>query len=247
MQRQLAGIVAIVLLIYLHEGVEAADSVPTAEQQRIRVLVEALASKNIAPGSDPLPKNYDKNAQVVVYLAIQQLLAEGSAGFDILIAHFNDKRYSYTDKCPDDNYDRTVGDVCHMIVCRCAECYDCEIHLITRDQFNLYLDYDTRRNLSDWWKNNRTRPLWSIQVEAIDRAVKFMETVDRDKARPTHMEAHRLPVARFDALRKDNLRMMKELRASIEARKEAYRPKSIDGYFGTMTGLPWPTSLRGGS
>ena len=115
MKRTPAGIVTIVLIASLLSSVDASDSVPTSDQHRIRVLVEALASKNIAPGLGDLPKNYDKNAQVVVYLAVQQLLAEGSAAFDILIEHFNDKRYAYTDQCPDGNYDRTVGDVCRMI------------------------------------------------------------------------------------------------------------------------------------
>ncbi len=114
MQRILAGVLVLVPAILLTDRVDADDSAQTMQRQRIRVIVELLASKNAAPrmGSDGFPPSYDRNAQVVVYLASQQLLNEGSAAFDILIEHLNDKRYSYTQAEPDSDYNRTVGDVC---------------------------------------------------------------------------------------------------------------------------------------
>ena len=91
------------------------------------------------------PQGYDRNAQVVVYLAIQQLLAEGSTGFDTLIEHFNDKRYSYTYAAPDGEYNRTVGEACGLIMMRCIKCYHNEIHIITEEQFRLAPDFSKEK------------------------------------------------------------------------------------------------------
>jgi hypothetical protein len=122
---------------------DAAGATPTPDQQRIRVLAELLASKNAVCGTqcDRFPKGYDRHAQVVVYLAIQQLLAEGPAGFDTLIEHFKDGRYCYTYAAPDDNYNATVGGTCALIMTLCIRCYANEIHVITDEQFTLPPDF----------------------------------------------------------------------------------------------------------
>ena len=68
------------------------------KDERIRLLVEMLASKNPAPKLDYgrliVPAGFDREAQAVVYFALQQLLAEGEVPFDTLISHFDDDRYS---------------------------------------------------------------------------------------------------------------------------------------------------------
>ena len=245
MQRILAFVLTFVLFACRLSGIDAADSKKTPEQQRIGVIVELLASRNSAPEHTDwkgFPADYDKNAQVVVYLAIQQLLNEGSAAFDVLIEHLNDKRYSYTLAEPSGNDNCTVGEVCDLIIFQSVKCYDAKISIITTDQFHLD---PALENMADWWKRNRERPLWQIQVEAIDKAISFMETVDREKAAPGFPPGHRLPPARFGAARKNNLKILKELRASIEARKEAYQPKSLNGRLDEMIGLPWPTNRFG--
>ncbi len=120
---------------------------------------------------------------------------------------------------------------------RLINCYDAKIGILTTDQFRL--DPVLGEKVTDWWKDNRDRPLWKIQVEAIDTAIKFMETVDRDKASPGFPPGHKLPPGQFEAVRKRNLAILQELRALIEARKEEYRPTSVDGRLGLMIGLPW--------
>ena len=73
-----------------------------------------------------------------------------------------------------------------------------------------------------------------------------METVRRDKTRRPWRLAEQLTPDVFESRRKDNLRILKGLRASIVAQKEAYRSKSLekwlDGQFEPMLGLPWPTN-----
>ena len=245
MKSRFAHVVIFLLFTCLQDCVNAASPAPTPDQQRIRVLVELLASKNTVSGNKSFPPGYDRNAQVVVYLAIQQLLAEGATGFDTLIEHFNDNRYSYTYAAADGEYHCTVGDACSLIMMRCIKCYHHEIHIITEDQFHLAPDF-SKEKMADWWKHNRHRPLWEIQVDSIDRAIALMETVRRDKTRLPWRLAEFLTPEVFESRRKENLRILKEMRASIVAHKEAYRPKSLEKWlddpFEPMLGLPWPTN-----
>jgi hypothetical protein len=235
------------VLIEPHNCSNAASPAPTPDQQRIRALVELLASKNTVTGKnlDQFPKGYDKNAQVVVYLAIQQLLAEGSTAFDTLIEHFNDERYCYTFAAPDDNYNTTVGDACASIMLRCIKCYSGEIYTISEEQYDL-LPVFGEKGIADWWKYNRHRPLWEIQVDNIDHAVALMEKVCRDKTKLPWRMAEQLTPEVFESRREYNLRILKGMRASIVAQKEAYRPKSLakqlDFQYDVMIGLPWPTA-----
>ena len=248
MKSRSSHVVMFLLLACLRNSADAASPTPTRDQQRIRVLVQLLASKNIVSGKSlqQFPKGYDVKAQVVVYLAIQQLLAEGSTGFDTLIEHFNDTRYSYTYAASDDNYNMTVGNACSAIMVQCIKCYSHQIHIITSEQGDLAPDFNKKEDLANWWKRNRHRPLWDIQVDAIDHAIALMETVSRDKARIPFWLATELSPQVFETRRKDNLRILKELRASIVSQKEAYRPKSLEKWldepFDDMIGLPWPTN-----
>jgi hypothetical protein len=232
---------ASVLLILSSTYCYAGDLSP--KEKRLRALVDLLASKNSAPVSDQIPETYDRNAQATVYLVVHQLLAEGTAGIDVLAEHLGDKRYSLTEEAPDDYYNRTVGDVCARIMYRCIRCYENEISLITYKQF--FIGKGSLDNLAQWWKVNRTRPLWKIQVEEIDDAIKFMNAVDGRTATPPYPEGRRIPFEEFEKLRKENLQILKDLRETITARKEPYRPKTLNGSYKVMVGLPWPTGIEG--
>jgi len=183
---------------------------------------------------------------VIVYLAILQLLAEGDTAFETMIEHSGDKRFSYTYAAPDGEYNCTVGEACVLIMVRCIKCYRNEIHIISEEQRDLPPNFGKEGRLANWWKQNRQRPLWEIQVEGIDRAIELMENVRRDTTRLPWRFAGELTPAVFESRRKDNLRILKELRASIMARKEAYRPKSLEKWkydeYEPMLGLPWPTN-----
>lgn len=217
--------------------------------ERINALVERLASKNPAPtsraGNLRVPVDYDKNAQVIVYLASQQLLAEGADAFDILIAHFKDDRYSYSYESPTGTFNTTVGKVCHRIMARCIECYEFELHLISRDQYAVYLFRNPDLDLSGWWKENRKRPLWEIQLDAIDHALRFMKSARRDKVNPPFAQGGQLPPEEFETLKKENVQILQAMKSSILATNEAFRPKSIEQEGGSMYLLPWPTRAIG--
>ena len=85
------------------------------------MLIELLASKNQAPlkgqrghaymEAEP-PAGYSKRDQVIVFLAIQQLLQEGDNAFDSLMDHLEDKRYSVSYDSPSGIFDSTVGSIC---------------------------------------------------------------------------------------------------------------------------------------
>jgi hypothetical protein len=215
-------------------------------------LVEMLASKNLASrisdggpgpgeyGRHEFPKCYDPKAQAVVYLARQQLLAEGAAAFDVLVAHFNDERYSYSSRVnyysDSEECNLSVGEVCRMIVVCTVECYDDKIYLLTPDQVREHLDHYRARGLAKWWQANRHRPLWEIQVEALDKTIRFMESVDREKCTKWHPQEPRLPAKEFEAHRKENLRLLKAKRDYIASCKEPYRPKAA--YYPVLM-LPW--------
>jgi hypothetical protein len=222
--------------------------VELGQQQRIGILVEMLASKNAAPegkyGDLTYPKNYDKSKQAIIYLAIQQLLGEGSAAFDILINHVADKRHSYVDEAGNGEWSVSVGDVCVRIMARNINCYECEIYSITMDQDKI--DPWWGKEFVDWLKANKQRPLYELQTESIDRAIKFFETVDREKASTPHPEMrNKMPVDEFERKRKENLRILRSMRASINANNQPYRPRTIDNEGGSMRDLPWPTRVIG--
>jgi hypothetical protein len=248
MKSRFARVAVFLLLTCLQAGADTAKPKPSPDQQRIGVLVNLLASKNAVSGRSihQFPKDYDRNAQVVVYLAAQQLLAEGATAFDALIEHRDDNRYSYTYAAADAEYNKTVGDVCFEIMLQCIKCYSNEIYYITNEQFDLEPRFPGESGVAKWWQRNRHRPLWEIQVAAIDRAIELMEKVRRDKTRVPWRLAEQLTPEVFESRRKENLRILKEMRASIVANKEAYRPKSLEKWrddpYDAMLGLPWPTN-----
>lgn len=238
--------VATVILLLLAPCTKARDDKDPGKEQRIRALVELLASKNPAPrakqGDITVPKNYDTQAQVVVYLATQQLMVEAADAFDVLAEHLNDERYSFSYLGINGDSNMTVGGACHWIMRQTVECYASEIHLMTRDQDYVYLYRDPEKfEMAKWWKANRKRPLWELQIEAIDHQIKFMKTVDREKASTPFIDGRLAEPAEFERLRKENLRILEKLKTSIETMKEPFRPKVLDLQRAWMGLLPWRT------
>ena len=128
----------------------AANSDERERIARIECLIELLASKNAAPtvvgdaamGDDQtldFPKSYDRSLQVPVYLAVKELLAEDEAAMDLLLAHKNDDRYSFSVNSYKD-YNLSVSRACLWIAEQKLSCYEPEIAVITRSQFGVYPD-----------------------------------------------------------------------------------------------------------
>ncbi|MBI1914496.1 MAG: hypothetical protein HYS12_07130 [Planctomycetes bacterium] len=225
---------------------------PYLDQTRARVkyLIEMLVSKNPAPKitgeldeRDAIieySKEYNDSLQVPVYLALQQLLAEGEGAFDQLLAHTDDNRYSFTVKWTEQFYNRSVSDVCKSIVERNLRCCNPELHLITRGGPDPYPNLEPfGGSLAKWWQKNKKRGLAALQIESIDDTIAFMRHLDGRTAVPWHPEAERRPINEFNRLRDENVRILKAIRQYIVQTGKPYRPKILDGWPSEIIALPW--------
>ena len=231
-------------------GLQAiADERSDREQtKRIEHLIELLASKNQPPtilgdakrGEDQtirFPKDYDRNLQVPVYLAVKELLAEDERAIDLLLSHEGDERYSLSVNS-DTDYNVTVSAACNWIARQRLLAYEPELHVITRSQFGIYPPRSTE-SFATWWNNNKERGLAALQIEAIDATIKFMSTVDGATALPWHPEASRLPLAEFNSKRDANLKTLDAIRKYITATDKPYRTTTLDTASQCIFGLPW--------
>lgn len=234
--------------VFVGSAVLADDFDDPGRAERIAVLIELLASRNPAPverqGEIRVPKEYDRQAQAVVFLAIQGLLDEGEHAMDALISHFGDQRYSHSFNAISGTGNVTVGATSERIAAYLIRCYAGEMHTITRDQHAIWPFEDTDMNLSEWWKENRERGLLAIQKEAVDRAIRFFTTIDRKKASTPYIDGGRLDPEEFDKLRKENLAVLNRIKRTIEASGQTYRPKSFYPSFAVMDLLPWKIAAK---
>jgi len=232
------------------------DPHPDKTRSRVKHLIEMLASKNPVPkitgelcqkeGIIEYPKEYKDSLQVPVYLALQQLLAEGEGAFDQLLAHTDDNRYSFTDKWCEQFHNRFVSDVCESIVERNLHCCHPELHLITRDEgWHSYPNLEPFGSLAKWWQKNKKRGLTALQIESIDDTIAFMRRLDGRTAAPWHAQAEQFPIDEFDRLRDENVRILKAVRQYIVRTGKPYLPKTLDGPKNRNSGerqiiaLPW--------
>ena len=222
----------------------AEDLANSEAKKRVEYLIELLASKNAAPeiqgnaeeGDDPTVRfgeKYSKTAQVAVYLAAQQLLAEDEFVIGMLIEHFADKRYSYSvNAYHDDNL--TVGEACSNIVERKIYSFESELIRITRS--GPHARYDS---VGKWWNENKERGLGALQLECIEEWIAFFENVDAKTALPIHPDAQPTPLKEFEAGRAHNLHTLKAIRDSITQSGKPYLAKSLDTRTEYFFGLPW--------
>jgi hypothetical protein len=141
----------------------------------------------------------------------------------------------------------TVGAACHWIMKQTVECYASEISWLTGDQDAIYLyrNSEPDSDLTEWWTASRKRPLWELQVEAIDHAIRFMQTLDRKTARRPYLNVGLAAPEEFESLRKQNLKILEKMKASIEIMREPFRPKMLHLQRAWMGLLPWPTKNPG--
>lgn len=227
------------------------DEEPRREDlARVEYLIGMLVSRNPAPvvkgnvrlGDDQtlvFPKDYDKSLQVPVYLAAQQLLAEGETALGPLLTHVEDGRYSFSVNHSNTDYNVSVSGACEMIANRIILAFDPELHFITRSQGRAYPSEKPRLPLAKWWEANKRRGLRAVQIEAIDAMISYMKAVDSETALPTHADAEPLPIGEFNHLREENLRILTSIRHTIMERGQPYRPKSLDDGQRCLYGLPW--------
>jgi hypothetical protein len=224
--------------------------------KRITQLINMLASRNPAPriiGDESgreirdkprgemalavFAKSYDKDVQVSVYLAMQQLLAEGEAALDLLSKHEDDKRYCLTILSMEDAKNKTVGTICTRIFWANIVPFKDELHFMTKDQYRVYPGgFNTPK---EWWKEKSKTGLAKVQIEAIDAMLHFMQKADAKKAKPWHPMAKKVRPAEFEKRRKKNIRILKAIRETIRSTGKPYRPRTCLAWFERVIGLPW--------
>lgn len=141
---------------------------------RMAYLIEMLASKNTAPvvhgnarqGGDEtirFTNGYDKALQVPVYLAAQQLLTEGEAALDALLAHVGDARYSFSLNFSNTDFNVSVSEACERIAERIVLAFKPRLHVLTRSQFGIYPKLEgVNQPLAKWWEKNKHRGLRTL-------------------------------------------------------------------------------------
>jgi hypothetical protein len=213
---------------------------------RIQCLIDKLASTNAAPdtGSPHIfAEGYDRNAQVCVYLAIQQLLREGSLSFDLLVRHFDDQRYSHTAEFPAEYGNRTVGATCEIIMRDTVLFYERDIDMFTDEQTDVPLH---SQELRVWWRNHRNDPLWKIQADAVEEELQILKAIEFSKAVGVRSPQGVTKPQRgdFEMRRTKDIDILQRLLAAIVATHKPYFPTTIDAPYDAMIGLPWPTEQK---
>lgn len=218
------------------------------EKSRVETLVGLLASKNKAPKErGPLvtpsraPPGYDTKDQLLVFLAIQQLLQEGDEAFDELIAHVDDRRYCISYSVADGGYHFSVGIVCQRICFACISPHlkDGVLNLMTSDK-QTYDGFPAGTTLKKWWEVNRRSPLWKIQIAQIGRKIDFLKKFDLKQARPSQHLAKKLPLDTLETMRVRDIARLEAIKAVVTAMEEPYRPTSIEQSEERFMWLPWP-------
>ncbi len=162
---------------------------------------------------------------------------KGSAACDELIKHLDDARYSFTYDAPSGLNNKSVGTTCHELFFLIVCCYRKELGLLTSKQVSI--SQVIAKDPQAWWKANRHRPLWELQIEQIEIASKFFEKLKYEDAPPYPPLPTQRPREQFENIRKHNLSVLKELREKITLTKEPYVTTKIDTPFAPMTWLPW--------
>lgn len=201
------------------------------QQQRIQMLIQALASPNRAPkpgdGETRIPSTYGRVTQQKVLDAWSALLKEGTGAFPVLIANTKDNRYSCTLRGPNGDVNCTVGSVCRDIVRNQVEVYwDVIDYPYPGAAPHCFLPVD----LSTWWEKNRNRTLRDLQIEATEYALTALKNPSE----------HEHELRRRGSVKERQLKNIRKLEAfldQLKATDRAVLPETIEGEC-RMIGLP---------
>jgi hypothetical protein len=145
---------------------------PKSEQADVAGLIDQLKSKRRKPSDRARGALATEES---VWTAVDALMEMQDRAFPELISHFDDSRYSYSERSPvtDEIYHRSVGYLCREIVRRQVTKY---VPWITRDSRGTPGTGKsaipiTKQEAQVWWSENQDKPLWVLQVESIRRAI----------------------------------------------------------------------------
>jgi hypothetical protein len=230
----------------------ADEKPPTETTERITHLIGMLASRNAPPRIDDMKgyaeatfdKAYDKNLQVPVYLAMQQLLGEGEAALELLLRHEDDEGYCLSVTDCDYDKNRSVGFICRRIFWANIRPFQAELHFMTRGGRGEYPNLKGN-SLKEWWEGKKKIGLAKVQIEAIDAELDFVQKADAKKAAGPIPDAPPLSSAEFEEARKKNIQILKAMRETILSTGKPYRPRMcINTLYEQIIGLPWSKVTR---
>jgi hypothetical protein len=217
--------VAIVLLSVQEVVCRAEEQQSSERQQRIKALVEALASPNPpakAEKTAELPRNYNRAAQRRVIDAANALLKEGAVAFPALIAHLNDRRYSCSLNYPNGGENWTVGQMCGEIVDEQLDVYEDVINpLETGGPPRWYLQGVSRKDLRGWAKERAGRTLGQLQIEIAEHALKELKNYRTGKG------GEWTPIEDFELVRDQDIKNVERLVQRIKTSGKPVRRESL--------------------
>jgi hypothetical protein len=180
-------------------GAPAAEPAESPEQRRqeIERLIEQLASENPKPknieDSDRervtvFPPGYSRDKQKKVYQAADDLRKFGIDAFPQLIDHFDDRRYSYSERAMNARsdslfYQESVGAHCRKILEGILYIYESwgEPGSFGPTYFG-YPELQSKTTAQRWWAKNKDKPLWRLQADILQWAIDLeLRTKQDDK------------------------------------------------------------------
>jgi hypothetical protein len=205
------------------------------QQQRLKELIAALASPNRQPNSTGddevrIPFTYGRRTQQKVLDAWSALLKEGIDAFPLLVASVSDHRYSCTVRGGNGDINATVGEVCHMILRNHIEVYwDVIDYPWPGAEPRPYVPWE---RLPKWWQKRQRRTLRELQIEAAEYAIQALKNPSDHEVR---LRNERPDVKTRQAA---NIQKVEGLLKRLRASDRPVEPRSIEGSWKRMIGLP---------
>ncbi len=139
-------------------------------------------------------RNYDWREYDRVESSIGALLARAEEAWPQLLQHLDDKHYSFTDRQCDCAYNESVGDICETIVVETLSeaYYRCSPDPPGDEQWYHRLHWPedlggTPAELRAWCDKRKGKPLFALQIELCEAAIKVIPTLneipERDQAK----------------------------------------------------------------
>lgn len=167
-----------VLSVVFSNQIAAADELPKDETAKIEELIEALASTNkvetLKSNGKTLsyPPDWDAKAQVSVSKAASALVEMKETAFSQLVAHADDKRFSFIETSGNGAMsERPVGVACRRIMETQLDVFE-QIGIYPR-MYPSYFDEvaNDKNKIKEWWDERKGQSLVELQIESIEWAI----------------------------------------------------------------------------
>lgn len=140
--------------------------------KQINDLIDSLASHYEKPNVDSRER---VPAEPAIWRAVDELIAIGPRAFPLLIDHFDDERFSFTEDCvscersENPVFKRTVGHLCYMIVRSQVQRYESWEGPDPRDSpgYSECVVPHEKERAVQWLQSSAGKSLWEMQYDNI--------------------------------------------------------------------------------